>query len=431
MFRRLILLAFLLVAAPLAADDFFGGGGSGGSGTVTSVGSGNGLTGGPVTTSGTLDVGAGTGITVSADAVAVDVGTTAGKIVQLDGSAKLPAVDGSQLTNVAAATATALAANPADCAANQFANAIAANGDLTCAAPSGSGITSLNSLTAGTQTFATGTAGTDFAITSATSTHTFNLPSASATARGLVTTGSQTLAGAKTFSSAPLFSSLTANSFLYSGASSAAATTSAPTNGQLLIGSTGAAPVAAALTAGAGITVTNGAGSITVASSGPSLQDRVSVDGTAASGNGIQTTLYSYSVPANTLGTNKRLHLVMPFALTNNSAGARNVVIKFIYGATTLFTATFPAVPTSATAWLGTLDFNLWNADATNAQRGVLAGTLWQDAKATYEPISTPGYYGTAAEDSTAAKTLKVDVTLTNNATQSAVAHAAWLELWP
>lgn len=32
-----------------------------------------------------------------------------------------------------AGTATALAANPADCSANQFANAIAANGDLTCA----------------------------------------------------------------------------------------------------------------------------------------------------------------------------------------------------------------------------------------------------------------------------------------------------------
>lgn len=34
----------------------------------------------------------------------------------------------------AVATATALAANPADCAANQFANAIAASGALTCAA---------------------------------------------------------------------------------------------------------------------------------------------------------------------------------------------------------------------------------------------------------------------------------------------------------
>ncbi|QQR78763.1 MAG: hypothetical protein IPJ68_00545 [Candidatus Moraniibacteriota bacterium] len=62
------------------------------------------------------------------------------------------------------------------------------------------------------------------------------------------------------------FSSLTANSFLYSGTGGLLTTTSAPTNGQLLIGSTGVAPVAAALTQGAGITVTNGAGSITIAS---------------------------------------------------------------------------------------------------------------------------------------------------------------------
>ena len=46
------------------------------------------------------------------------------------------------------------------------------------------GISSLNGLTSNTQSFATGTSGTDFAISSAASTHTFNLPTASASARG-------------------------------------------------------------------------------------------------------------------------------------------------------------------------------------------------------------------------------------------------------
>jgi hypothetical protein len=46
------------------------------------------------------------------------------------------------------------------------------------------GLNSLNGLTAQVQNFAVGTSGTDFAISSATDTHTFNLPTASASNRG-------------------------------------------------------------------------------------------------------------------------------------------------------------------------------------------------------------------------------------------------------
>ncbi|MCX7928549.1 MAG: tail fiber domain-containing protein, partial [Patescibacteria group bacterium] len=61
-------------------------------------------------------------------------------------------------------------------------------------------LATLNGLTGTSQTFAVGTSGTNFTISSSGSTHTFNIPDASGTARGLVTTGSQTFAGAKTFS---------------------------------------------------------------------------------------------------------------------------------------------------------------------------------------------------------------------------------------
>ena len=61
------------------------------------------------------------------------------------------------------------------------------------------GIAALNGLTAQVQYFQVGTSGTDFNISSTTATHTFNIPDASATARGLITTGTQTIGGTKTF----------------------------------------------------------------------------------------------------------------------------------------------------------------------------------------------------------------------------------------
>ena len=59
------------------------------------------------------------------------------------------------------------------------------------------GITSLNGLTALTQTFAVGTSGTDFAISSVTSTHTFNLPTASVSNRGALSSADWTTFNSK------------------------------------------------------------------------------------------------------------------------------------------------------------------------------------------------------------------------------------------
>jgi hypothetical protein len=48
----------------------------------------------------------------------------------------------------------------------------------------GTGITAINSLTGSAQTLGVGTSGTDFAVSSAGTAHTLNLPTASATNRG-------------------------------------------------------------------------------------------------------------------------------------------------------------------------------------------------------------------------------------------------------
>ena len=105
-----------------------------GSGTVTSVG----LTmptwlavvGSPVTTSGTLTVTA-AGSQTSHQVIGTGAGSSFGPITLASGD--IPSTITSNTTGNAA-TATALASTPTGCGLNQFANAIAANGNLACAA---------------------------------------------------------------------------------------------------------------------------------------------------------------------------------------------------------------------------------------------------------------------------------------------------------
>lgn len=79
-----------------------------------------------------------------------------------------------------------------------------------------SSVASVNSLT-GALTITSGTTGTDVAVASVGSTITINIPSASASNRGVITTAAQTIAGQKTFTSAPILP-ITDTYIMYSNA---------------------------------------------------------------------------------------------------------------------------------------------------------------------------------------------------------------------
>lgn len=66
----------------------------------------------------------------------------------------------------------------------------------------GSGITSINADTTAAQVITSGTSGTDIGVATSSGTTTISIPSASTTARGVITTTSQTVTGDKIFGGA-------------------------------------------------------------------------------------------------------------------------------------------------------------------------------------------------------------------------------------
>ena len=183
-------------------------------------------------------------------------------------------------------------------------------------------------------------------------------------------------------------SSLTANSFLYSGTAGLLTTTTAPTNGQLLIGSTGAAPVAATLSvSGTSIYVTNGAGSITLAgpkfysefTTAPATAPSATASQAVAIGTGAKASTYGVLATANgqfaTAGDAQALQAVYRYITT--TTGAQEL---FLDGAGALQRLVLPA----NSAWTFTIKVAARRTDATGTIGSwIFTGVIYQDATVT------------------------------------------------
>jgi hypothetical protein len=127
------------------------------------------------------------------------------------------------------------------------------------------------------------------------------------------------------------------------------------------------------------------------------------------SNNANENTLYSFSVPANTLGTNRVLHFRAFILIETDGGGARNVNFRVKFGATTFLGGNMP-LPAAETHFLA-LDIHLFEGGTTNSQRVVgtmltsqhnSGGAAWLALSATASMLAGNV---TGAEDTTAAKT--------------------------
>lgn len=148
---------------------------------------------------------------------------------------------------------------------------------------------------------------------------------------------------------------------------------------------------------------------------------------TTVSNTTTETAILSYSVPASLLSTSRGLQATIGGTYLNNDGAARNLTIRVKFGTTTMWAATV-SLSNSATERGWRAQVEMFNAGATNDQRmsgfvsiGPAAGPTtgtggWVNTS------SAPHLFGTiagsAAEDTTAAKTFSITVkhgTASNN----------------
>lgn len=172
---------------------------------------------------------------------------------------------------------------------------------------------------------------------------------------------------------------------------------------------------------------------------GISIYDRVTTP-VSNLNSAVETTMYSKSIAANDLSTNKTLRLTLDGDHIANSVGnAKNLTIRVKFGGTTMYAETVNLSTDSATRSPFSLVFRLSNQGATNSQvvvgeynlstgGGGTGPTTGEGATTTTNSIRK--LFGTAAVDTTSAQTLAVTMQWDlNNSTREVKVYSAILEL--
>jgi hypothetical protein len=137
-----------------------------------------------------------------------------------------------------------------------------------------------------------------------------------------------------------------------------------------------------------------------------------------------KTALWSFTLPANTLGSANVLEITIPFSWLNNTGGTATSTITLEYGGTQMLSFAYSSAAPGSTRGKGFIRIVLKGNGATNAQRavGAMHGTD-HSANSVFRADE-----GTATIDSTAAQTVAVYCTHGSaSANLSIIARAAIL----
>jgi hypothetical protein len=270
------------------------------------------------------------------------------------------------------------------------------------------------------KTLATGTTGSDFAITHSAGGVAFNLPDAGASARGVVTTGTQTLAGAKTLSGITTVSNTTSSNTPSNGAlvvSGGAGVAGQLTAAVVQVGTVGTAAGAINISQGAGTTLVDNYGPTPTGNHGSlNFTFRYSDGGGALTPFTITPTNFTVS------STNAKITA----AYNNTTASVPNV---FVASDGSLSRATTAIAPSASPTFTGTVTFPTTAGILHSSAGGVISSSTIVNAdvnasaaidgsKIVSASASVSGVVTTGTQTLAGDKTL-TGVTIVNNSTPS------------